>query len=72
MAIPHGDAGLSGIAQAVTQTQCGDDDQTQDWDTEVLSHALAHVLNKDKLDPITTDEFTAFMLGNGIDNACLF
>ena len=67
---PHGDAGQGGIMQAVTQTQHGDDD-VQDWDTEVLNHVLAHILNKDKVDVSVTDDFTLFVIGNGIDDVRL-
>ena len=62
---PHGDAGRGSIAQVVTQTQRSDDD-FQDWDTEVLNHVLVHVLNKDKVDVSASNDFTVFVIGNGI------
>ena len=67
---PHGEMGRSGITQAVTQIQCGDDN-AQDWDAEVLSHALVHVLNKDQVEASTTNDFAVFVIANGIDDACL-
>ena len=67
---PHGDTGCGGVAQAVTQSQHGNDD-VQDWDTEVLNHTFVHILNKDKVDVSVTNDFTLFVIRNGIDDACL-
>ena len=65
---PHGDMGHGGVAQAITKSQRGDDN-TQNWESEVLNHALVHVLDKDKVDANKTKDFAAFVIGNGIDDA---
>ena len=67
---PHGDTGHGGVKQAVTQIQHSDDD-AQDWDAEVLNHALVHVLDKDQVEARVTDDFTVFVITNGIDDVCL-
>ena len=67
---PHGEMGSGGVVQAIAQIQC-DDDDTQDWDAKVLSHALVHILDKDKLDTDATNKFTVFVIGEGIDDAHL-
>ena len=67
---PHGDAGSSGITQAVAQSQCGNC-VNQDWDSEVLNHVLVHVLNKDMVNADATEDFTVFMIDNGVDDAHL-
>ena len=66
----HGDMGHSSIAQAVAQTQRGDND-AQHWDSEVLNHAFVHVLDKDKVDASATNNFAVLMIGNGIHDARL-
>ena len=66
---PHGDLSCGGVTQAITQIQRGDDD-TQDWDAEVLNYVLAHVLDKDTVEVGATDDFTAFMIANRIDDVC--
>ena len=71
MADPHGDVGCGRDVQAIAQTQCVDDDQTANWDAKVLSHALVHILDKDKLDTDATNKFTVFVIGEGIDDAHL-
>ena len=66
----HGDPGCGSVAQAITQIQRGDDD-TQDWDAEVLNHVLAHVLDKNPDEAGATNDFTVFVIANGIDDVCL-
>ena len=63
MVNPQVDMGHGGVMQAVTQTQCNNSDTTQDWDTEVLNHALVHVLDKDKMNGDVTNDFTVFVIG---------
>ena len=67
---PRGDTGRSSIMQAVTQMQCGDAD-AQDWGAEVLNHVLVHILDKDQVETSATNDFTVFVIANGIDNMCL-
>ena len=64
---PHGDAGRGSVTQAVTQSQRGDNNM-QNWDLEVLNHVLVHILDKDKVNTNATKDFTAFVIGNGIDD----
>ena len=67
---PHGEMSRGNVAQAVTQFQRGDDDD-QDWDAVVLNHVLVHVLDKDQVEASATDDFTVFVIANGIDDVCL-
>ena len=67
MTNPHGDTGRGGVMQAVTQSQCGNN--TQNWDLEVSNHALVCILDKNKVDANATDDFTVFVIGNGMDDA---
>ena len=56
--------------RAVTQFQCGDDDD-QDWDEEVLNHVLVHVLDKDQVEASAADDFAMFVIANRIDDVRL-
>ena len=67
---PHGETGHGSVTQPITQIQRGDDD-AQDWDAEVLNHALVHVLDKDQVEASASDDFAVFVIANGIDNVRL-
>ena len=67
---PHGDVSCGDVMQVVTQIQRGDND-IQDWDAEVLNHMLVHVLEKDQVEASATDDFTMFVIANGIEDVCL-
>ena len=67
---PHCDTGHSGIAQAIAQIQCSDND-AQNWDAEVLNCVLAQVLDEDQIEASVTNGFAVFVIANGIDNVCL-
>ena len=64
----HCDTGRGGISQAVTQSQRSTNN-AQDWDLEILNHALVHILDKDKVDTNATNDFTVFLIGNGVNDA---
>ena len=64
---PHGEMSHGDVTQAVTQFQCSDDDD-QDWDALVLNHVLVHVLDKDQVEASAADDFTVFVIMNGINN----
>ena len=36
-----------------------------------MNHILVHILNKDEADVSVTNDFALFVIGNGIDDACL-
>ena len=67
---PHCEMSRGNVMQAVTQFQHGINDD-QDWDAEVLNHVLVHVLDKDQAEASTTDDFTVFVITNGIDDVRL-
>ena len=61
MANPHGDMGHGGNVQAIVQTQCND------WDANVLNYVLVQVLVKHMMDTNATDDFTLFLMHQGLD-----
>ena len=65
---PHGDASCGNVACTVTHVQ-RDDDDIQDWDAEVLIHILANILDKDRVE--ATDDFTMFVIANGVGDVRL-
>ena len=66
--IIHGDASRSGVAQPIAQSQRGNADD-QDWNAEILNHVLVHVLDKEQVHAGATNDFTVFVIANGIDDA---
>ena len=67
---PHGDTGRGGITQAVMQTQRNDND-ARDCNAEILNHILVHILDKEQVDASATNDFTVFVIANGIDDVRL-
>ena len=67
---PRGDASRGDVTHAVTHIQRINDD-TQDWDSIVLNQVLADVLDKDWVDASATNDFTVFVITNGMDDVRL-
>ena len=66
----HCEMGRIGVMQAVAQIWHGDND-AQDWDAEFLNHVLVHILNNDQVEASATNDFTVFVIANGIDDVRL-
>ena len=64
---PHCETSRGNVMQAITQFQHGNEDD-QDWDAEVLNYVLVHVLDKDQVEASAADDFTVFVIMNGIKN----
>ena len=64
---PHGDVSRADVAQDVSDIQHGDDDDDdiQDWNSEVLNHVLVEILDKERVDAHASDAFTVFVITNG-------
>ena len=65
---PHGDTSHADVTQDVSDIQRGGDDDGHDWDSEILNHVLVEILDKERVDAHATDDFTVFVITNGIDN----
>ena len=65
---PHGDASRANITQDVSDIQRGGDGDVHDWNFEILNHVLAEILDKERVDANATDDFTVFVIANGIDD----
>ena len=64
---PHGDASCVDVTQAILDVQHGNDD-AQDWNVEILNPVLVNILDKERVDANATDDFTVFVITNGIDD----
>ena len=65
---PHGDASRADVTQDVSDIQHGGDDDAHDWNFEILNHVLVKILNKEWVDANVTNDFTVFVITNGIDD----
>ena len=65
---PHGDVSRADVTQDVSDIQRGGDVDVHDWNFEILNHMLVEVLDKDRVDSNVTNEFTVFVIRNGIDD----
>ena len=65
---PHGDTSRADVTQDISDIQRGSGDDVHDWNFEILNHVLVEILDKERVDANATDDFTVFVIANGIDD----